>query len=186
MKKINSLFAKIEKVKKQAEEIREKEFTLVDKLHAAVLEEILKGDLFRKMKWRIPEAKWDSPLIEHINATKDDNWKAIEKLLDKAGNISWATTVVSLTDTVGLDIEGGVITLLPRQRETNAQRGIKNPLNVKEYVDVMNAGLLAFVKEYGLVLDFSEVERQRERSLDDLKKIEQTISFCKELNKEKV
>lgn len=182
MKKIDELFAKIKKNKAQADDLKEKEFKLLDELHEEVLSTILKDDLFRKMKWRLPVANYKYPKIERIDATKDDNWEKIEKLLDKAGNISWATTYVSLSDHVVLDIEGGIVSLLPRQRDTNSQRGVRIPADGKKYFDFMNQELLAFVKKYKLVVDFSEIEAQRLRLLDDVKSVEDTISFCRELN----
>lgn len=183
MKKIDELFAKIKKNKARSEDLKEKEFKLLDELHQEVLSTILKDDLFRKMKWRLPVANYKYPKIERVDATKDDNWKKIEKLLDKAGNISWATTYVSLSDHVVMDIEGGVVSLLPRQRDTNGQRGVKIPItDNKKYFEFMNQELLAFVKKYKLVVDFSEIEAQRLRLLDDVKSVEDTISACRELN----
>ncbi len=183
MHKINNLLAKIKKTQKESENILEKERELIDQLHGAILEEILKGDLFRKMTWRIPLVNYNNyPTIERIHATKDDNWKTIKELLNKANIISWSTTTISLNDYVALGIEGGTVTLFPRPRETNIERGIKIPTEPSEYLIFMHEQLLSFVKKYKLKVDFAEVEKQLERLKNDVKVVENTISFCKELN----
>lgn len=178
MEKINKLFSNIDKVRKKVEETRKKESNLIDKLHDAILEEILKGNLFNKLKWRIPRSQYKSPMIQSIDATKDDNWYKIEKLLEKA-NTRCHTSVISLTDTVALDITGEIVSLLPRTRLTKADT-IKCG---EKYIEFMNSGLLSFVKKYDLKIDFSEIQIQKQNLLKDVKTVEQIIKFCEDLNK---
>src|SRR5688572_18510244 len=111
MTKVSELHKKLIEAKKNTKSLKEKEFVLIDKLHNAIIEEIMKSGLLTKMQWYIPHCKYN--YIDQIDAVKDDTWNKIVKMLEKSEKISWGTKAVSLNDDVVLDIEGGIISLLP-------------------------------------------------------------------------
>lgn len=180
MKKVTDLLKKLDKARKTIKVARDEEFSVIDELHASILQEILKSGLLTKMQWYVPHCKYN--YIDQLDAQKDDTWKKIEKMLDQSEKVTWSARAVSLNDNVCLDITGGIISLLPRERMTKVEReGPRPPMGNELFVRHMAKVLFDFVKEHKLNVDFDEIVKAKNRVIDDLDFLNSALEFGKEL-----
>lgn len=182
MENISALLKDYSRINTILGDLEENKNTIIDKLHKAILDDILKKGLLAKMNWYVPACTYN--YIDRIQADKDSGWDEIVQMMDQCSEMSYASREVSLTDDIVLRIDNTVVNLCPVERRTKVSRELEKRTGVAA-ARYMTECLFEFSKANNLKVDFTIVVSQKYKLEDELNFVNEMIAFGSKLNEEK-